>query len=88
MSQLSLRAASPPSVSWNISSDRHECAFESYRDSIADLYDVTCPPPSAVTAFKSRTTAHKFGASVLARGRSVGQTLARSVDRIWIMSES
>ncbi|MGV9006982.1 MAG: helix-turn-helix domain-containing protein [Brevundimonas sp.] len=67
----------PVSVTWSLSSDGRPDAFAGYRRSIADLYDVTDVAGDGVSGFSSRTTAYRFGATSLARGRSVAQTLAR-----------
>lgn len=82
MSLSSPRPASPLSVSWDISSDRDRDAYDSYRDSLTDLYEVTLSPVAEEAPFTSRTRVSKFGASVLGRGRSVGQTMVRTADHV------
>lgn len=70
------------SVSWDISSDRNPDAYESYRSSIAELYDVSGVKADGRIDFSSRTTAWKFGASSLGRGVSGPQTLIRRAHAI------
>jgi len=72
----------PVSVAWSLSSDDRPDAFEGYRQSIADLYDVTEVADAGAVGFSSRTTAYRFGTGSIARGRSVAQTLTRGPDQI------
>ena len=67
----------PPRVSWAISSDQNADAFDTYRGSFADLYEVGDVAHAGKADFSSRTTVHLFGSSVIGRGRSVSQTLSR-----------
>lgn len=62
-------------------SDGSPDAFDGYRQSLADLYDVTDSAAVAV-GFSSRTKAFGFGNSSLGWGRSVAQTLTRGPDQI------
>lgn len=70
------------SVAWAISSEKQPDAFESYRSTIADFYEVSGVADSGRTGFRSQTTAWRFGATSFARGRSVGQTLSRGANEI------
>lgn len=65
------------SVAWEISSEKQPDAYESYRATLADIYDVSGVADEGRTGFRSQTTAWRFGATSFARGRSVAQTLAR-----------
>lgn len=82
MGEQSGTRTGPLSVAWSLSSDGRPEAFEGYRQSIADLYDVTDVAAADVTGFSSRTTAYRFGTGTIARGRSVPQTLTRGPDQI------
>jgi AraC-like DNA-binding protein len=64
-------------VAWSISSEKQPDAYESYRATIAELYDVSGVANGGRTGFRSQTTAWRFGAASLARGQSVHQTLSR-----------
>ena len=66
------------SVAWDISSEKQPDAYESYRATIADIYEVSGVADQGRTGFRSQTTAWRFGATAFARGRSVAQTLSRS----------
>lgn len=79
---MSKRSDHPPKVSWAISSDAHPDAFDTYRDSFTDLYEVRDVHDAGRSGFSSRTTAHLFGTAVLGRGRSVAQTLSREPDHV------
>lgn len=72
----------PVSVAWSLSSDGRPDAFEGYRQSIADLYDVSDVAAGGATGFSSRTTAYRFGTSSIAKARSVPQTLTRGPEQI------
>ena len=72
----------PVSVAWSLSSDGRPDAFEGYRQSIADLYDVSDVAAAGATGFSSRTIAYRFGTSSIGRGRSVAQTLTRGPEQI------
>ncbi|WP_417231828.1 helix-turn-helix domain-containing protein [Brevundimonas sp.] len=72
----------PVSVAWSLSSDDHPDAFDGYRQSIADLYDVSEVAAAGATGFSSRTTAYGFGTGSVARARSVPQTLTRGSGQI------
>ncbi len=82
MSSISPRPASPLSLSWDISSVHNPDAYDSYRDSLADLYEVARAPAPDDDPFTSRTTVLKFGASVLGCGRSMGQSMLRTADHV------
>lgn len=69
-------------MAWSLSSDDRPDAFDGYRQSIADLYDVSEVAAAGVTGFSSRTTAYRFGTASIARARSVPQTLSRGADEI------
>jgi AraC-like DNA-binding protein len=70
------------SVAWSISSENQPDAYESYRATIADLYEVSGIADGGRTGFHSQTTAWRFGASAFARGRSTPQTLSRTATEI------
>ena len=78
----SIRPDRALSVAWAISSEKQPDAFESYRATIADFYEVSGIPDNGRTGFRSQTTAWRFGATSFARGRSVGQTLSRGATEI------
>lgn len=82
MTQTSHAHEGPRSLSWAISSDRQLDAFDTYRTSLADLYDVTDVANDGTLGFSSRTTAFMFGDSTIAHGRSVAQTMTRGADEI------
>lgn len=65
-----------------MSSDHHPGAFETYRETFADLYDVQEVAHRGLKNFRSSTRGVRFGSSVLARARSVGQTFIRDAARI------
>lgn len=65
-----------------MSSDRHTGAFETYRASLTDLYEVRDVGGTSARPFWNRSTVFRFGSSVLGRGRSAGQTFERDTDRI------
>ena len=68
----------PLSVAWAISSEKQPDAYESYRATLADIYEVSGIADNGRTGFRSQTTAWRFGATSFARGRSVAQTLSRT----------
>mgnify|MGYP003676258433 FL=1 len=72
----------PVSVAWALSSDGRPDAFDGYRQSIADLYEVTGVAAAGISGFRSRTTAFRFGTGTIARARSAPQTLSRGPDEI------
>ncbi len=72
----------PVSVAWSLSSDGRSDAFDGYRQSIADLYDVSEVAAAGIIGFSSRTTAYGFGNASVARARSVAQTLTRGPGQI------
>ncbi|WP_332678071.1 helix-turn-helix domain-containing protein [Brevundimonas sp.] len=72
----------PPSVSWAVSSERQPDAFEIYRDSFAELGEVRDVADNGRSGFSSRTRAHLFGPSIIARANSSTQTLAREAEHI------
>jgi hypothetical protein len=77
VSESSVKSDKALSVAWAISSEKQPDAYESYRATIAELYDVSGVADNGRTGFRSQTTAWRFGAASLARGRSVHQTLSR-----------
>ena len=70
------------SVAWAISSEKQPDAFESYRATLADIYEVSGVAEGGRTGFRSQTTAWRFGPTSFARGRSVPQTLSRGASEI------
>lgn len=72
----------PLSVSWEVSADRDEGAFDTYRASMADLYAISDVALDTTQGFWNRGNALRFGSSILGRGESVGQTFERDADRI------
>lgn len=72
----------PLSVSWSVSSEQQPEAYEIYRDSLSDIYEVTDVAGDGRTGFINKTSATRFGPSVIGRGRSVGQTFTRTPDTI------
>lgn len=72
----------PPSVSWAVSSEHQPDAFEIYRDSFTELGEVRDVAGDGRTGFISRTQAHLFGPSIIARAHSSTQTLAREAQHI------
>ena len=77
-----MRADRARGLSWNIASETHPDAFETYHGSIADLYDVRDVATGGKVGFRSRTTAFLFGDCSLGRGRSVAQTMAREAGQV------
>ena len=65
------------SVAWSISSETQPDAFETYRSTLADLYEVSGVADEGRSGFRSQTTAWRFGATSFVRGQSVAQTLTR-----------
>lgn len=82
MGEQSGSRSGPVSVAWSLSSDGRPDAFEGYRQSIADLYDVSAVAAAGATGFSSRTTAYRFGTASIARAWSVPQTLTRGPEQI------
>jgi AraC-like DNA-binding protein len=87
VSQSSVRPGQPGadkalSVAWAISSEKQPDAYESYRATISELYEVSGVADGGRTGFRSQTTAWRFGAATFARGRSVHQTLSRRANEI------
>lgn len=72
----------PPSFSWDVSEGAEPGAYDRYRDSFADLYDVADVHGPARSHFTSRTSLTLFQAGVIAHGRSTAQTLIRTPERI------
>jgi len=81
LGEQSASRSAPVSVAWSLSSDGRPDAFDGYRQSLADFYDVS-DAVAVTTGFSSRTTAYRFGTCSLGRGRSVAQTLTRSPAQI------
>lgn len=71
----------PLTIAWSVSSDRHVDAFDTYRDSLSDMFDVVDVADNGRTGFTSLTRVTRFGSSVIGRGRSVGQTFVRDAMR-------
>ncbi len=69
-------------MTWSVSSDRQAGAFETYRASLADLYEIRDVSRTSALPFWNRSTVFRFGSSVLGRGQSAGQTFERDADRI------
>lgn len=65
-----------------MSSDLQPDAFETYRQSISELYAVTGVADGGKSGFASRTTAYRFGANALGLGRSDAQTMVRTADEV------
>ena len=82
MPDSSVRQDKALCVAWEISSEKQPDAFESYRATLSDIYDVSGIPDNGRTGFRSQTTAWRFGATSFARGRSVPQTLSRGATEI------
>lgn len=72
----------PQSFSWDVAEHLQPGAYDHYRDSFADIYEVTGVDQEARAGFKSRTNLTLFRAGVIARGRSTAQTLIRTPERI------
>jgi AraC-like DNA-binding protein len=72
----------PPSFSWNVSEADQPGAYDHYRDSFTDLYDVVDAHGPGRNNFTSRTSLTLFRAGVIAHGRSTAQTLIRTPERI------
>ncbi|NBW08011.1 MAG: helix-turn-helix domain-containing protein [Caulobacteraceae bacterium] len=75
--ESSVRSEKALSVAWAISSEQQPDAYESYRATIADFYEVSGVADAGRRGFRSQTKAWRFGATAFARGRSVAQTLTR-----------
>ena len=82
MGEKSGSRSGPVSVAWSLSSDGRSDAFDGYRQSIADLYDVSEVAAAGATGFSSQTTAYGFGTGSVARALSVPQTLTRGPGQI------
>lgn len=67
-----------PSLSWDVTSETVEGAFEQYRQSMSDWYDVSDVPDDGRTGFVNRTRATLFPNGSIGRGRSVAQTMRRA----------
>lgn len=74
--------ASPQTLSWDISSLTHAGAFEQYRHSMADLYEVTECAEASFHGFANRTSVTLFENGTIGRGRSVPQTMSRTASQI------
>lgn len=72
----------PLTIAWSTSSDQHSDAFDTYRDSLSDMFDVVDVAHNGRKGFASLTTVTRFGASVIGRGQSVGQTFVRDAQRV------
>lgn len=68
----------PVSYAWNVSSQSEPDAYDMYRHSMADLYDVEDIAEPDRTNFVSHTYGALFENGTIARGRSVAQTLRRT----------
>lgn len=76
------RDAAALSIAWDVSSEERVGAYDAYRASMADLYEVSDVANDGKSDFQNRTTAFKLGSSALGRGRSVAQTLSRNTQQI------
>lgn len=65
-------------MAWSVSSDEQPDAFETYRESLLDIYEATEVLDNGRTGFTSKTRVTRFGASVVGRGQSVAQTFIRT----------
>lgn len=72
----------PLSIAWSTSSDQRSDAFDTYRDSLSDMFDVVGVANDGRKGFTSQTNVTRFGASVIGRGQSVGQTFVRDAQRV------
>ena len=72
----------PQSFSWDVSAHDRPGAYDLYRDSFAELYDVADVDARARQTFVSRTNLTLFRAGVIAHGRSTAQTLIRDPELI------
>ena len=68
----------PISYAWDVSSRSEPDAYDMYRHSMADLYDVEGVAEPDRQAFVSHTYGALFENGTVARGRSVAQTLRRT----------
>lgn len=81
-SDRTITSLRPLTLAWSVSSENQRDAFDTYRDSLADMYDVRDVANRGRTGFASTTKVARFGASVLGRGRSVGQTFVRDAQLV------
>lgn len=72
----------PLTLAWSVSSEKQPDAFEVYRESLADMYDVRDVANGGRSGFFNATKVTRFGASVLGRGRSVGQKFVRDAQLV------
>ncbi len=72
----------PQSFGWDVAERLHAGAYDHYRDSFADIYEVAGVDQEARAGFASRTNLTLFRAGVIARGRSTAQALIRTPELI------
>lgn len=65
-----------------MSSETHEGAFDTYRDTLSDLYAVSDVMHRGQKGFISQTRMMRFAGSTMGRARSVAQTLVRDADTV------
>lgn len=77
---MSLSVAPPlaPTLSWHVTSETVEDAFEQYRHSMSDWYDISEAPHDGRRDFLNRTSVTLFPNGTIGRGRSVSQTMRRA----------
>ena len=68
----------PQSLAWDVSSNSDADAFERYRISMTDFYDIEGVADAGRRNFRNRAQVTLFDAGSVGRGRSVGQELVRS----------
>lgn len=65
-------------LSWDISLEADAGAFETYRQGIADLYEVEATPTRLNDGFSNRSSVSLFENGTIGQGRSAAQTMRRS----------
>lgn len=73
-------ARNPESLAWDVSSDTCPDAFDRYRASMMDFYEIADVADRGRTGFLNRTSVTLFASGTIGRGQSVGQSLIRSHD--------
>lgn len=79
---MSLPNAGPQKFEWLLSVEDQPDAFERYRASISNLYQVTGVSPRDVATFRNRAVGLHLGNSVMVRCWSVAQTFVRTNEEI------
>lgn len=74
--------ARPGLARWNVTAVNDPDAFDRYRAGLADWYDASGFSDADIPRFFTEKTICQFGDFVLARGRSIGQTLTRGPEQI------